>query len=646
VTVELDAERRAATTLGPAGGSVETTGADGTVYTLTLPEGALAFDVEIAITPVAAIADLPFGTLAGAAQFEPEGLDLFGIATLTIEPPGGVLVPEGQGVAGFDYTRTGDDFALGLVSEDGSSISIPVIHFSGAGSFFVDPNDFDLSEQGTPGGDPFIAEIFDAIDEPDQETRLALVADSFANWYAGVVRPRLQAAVVTDPALVRGAAEFAKWRVGLVSGSAAAFLGLDAASLLAEFDAEFAEADGLLAAALRDGIARANTRCLAEGTLVGAEDALRWMHVARALLAEEVVISSLLDRDSVLAELCVQVLFDEISFPEAPIAGEAETMRVVVGYAFGDGAPRFDVPIDVTAVGQQGVQEDFQSGQPGPGGVFETSFTPLGSENVRIDVGACLSPDDEELNLVAGICQTAFIVRGLIVSPIRATLEPGQTQQFTAELGGAAIPVTWTADGGTIDANGLFTAGSQPGSFTVTATSVANPDQTSTATVTVEAGEPSGFPTFAAWEGANIQHCPPGVCADGFTQNGELVTNFDPVTGRLDVRSCQGPGFGGASCLDNHCDGLWEGTVSGPQLSFTMVNHTSPCAIGDPGQNRGYGCTFTAEFSEDPDGTLRLTGSGDGSFFGCLGDTGATTTFEVCSPGCPHEPPPPPPVED
>jgi hypothetical protein len=77
---------------------------------------------------------------------------------------------------------------------------------------------------------------------------------------------------------------------------------------------------------------------------------------------------------------------------------------------------------------------------------------------------------------------------------------------------------------------------------------------------------------------------------------------------------------------------LIAGTVSGNTLSTTMVNHTNACAIGRPGQNRLYGCTLTATLSEDPDGTVRLGGSGDGGFFSC----GSETQFEVCIGGCPE----------
>lgn len=72
------------------------------------------------------------------------------------------------------------------------------------------------------------------------------------------------------------------------------------------------------------------------------------------------------------------------------------------------------------------------------------------------------------------------------VTPSSATLVPGGTQAFTAQvLGSTDTAVTWTCTGGTISAAGLFTAGSKNGAFTVTATSVADPTRKATAAVTI-----------------------------------------------------------------------------------------------------------------------------------------------------------------
>jgi hypothetical protein len=74
------------------------------------------------------------------------------------------------------------------------------------------------------------------------------------------------------------------------------------------------------------------------------------------------------------------------------------------------------------------------------------------------------------------------------VTPNSATVQIGQTQQFTATVTGTSnTAVTWTATGGTISNTGLFTAGSTPGAFTVTATSVADTTKFSTAQITIPA---------------------------------------------------------------------------------------------------------------------------------------------------------------
>ncbi|PYX94340.1 MAG: hypothetical protein DMG71_12755 [Acidobacteria bacterium] len=59
-------------------------------------------------------------------------------------------------------------------------------------------------------------------------------------------------------------------------------------------------------------------------------------------------------------------------------------------------------------------------------------------------------------------------VATLAVNPPATSLPPGGTQQFT-ETDTASTSVTWSATGGTITNNGLYTAGSTTGTFAVTA---------------------------------------------------------------------------------------------------------------------------------------------------------------------------------
>ena len=74
------------------------------------------------------------------------------------------------------------------------------------------------------------------------------------------------------------------------------------------------------------------------------------------------------------------------------------------------------------------------------------------------------------------------------VSPTAAILSPGGTAQFSATVTGTTnTSVTWSATGGSISQTGLYTAGSAAGSFSVTATSVADPTVAAAASVQISA---------------------------------------------------------------------------------------------------------------------------------------------------------------
>ncbi len=78
------------------------------------------------------------------------------------------------------------------------------------------------------------------------------------------------------------------------------------------------------------------------------------------------------------------------------------------------------------------------------------------------------------------------------VSPGGSILAPGASQAFTAVVTGTTqTGVTWSASAGSITASGVLTAPQQPGSLTITATSVADPSVAASVTVTV-VGSASG----------------------------------------------------------------------------------------------------------------------------------------------------------
>ena len=68
-----------------SGGTLQTTGADGTVYTLTVPPDALTQDTTISMTPLTGASglDLAGGRLLGV-QFAPEGLSFLHEVSLSL----------------------------------------------------------------------------------------------------------------------------------------------------------------------------------------------------------------------------------------------------------------------------------------------------------------------------------------------------------------------------------------------------------------------------------------------------------------------------------------------------------------------------------------------------------------------------------
>ena len=114
-----------------AGGELAATGADGTVYTLTIPDKALMTDTEISMTPVAAMKGLPTGDdVTFAVQLAPDGLHLEDFATLTITPK--MALPIDQQVPfGYEAAGAGMFVALPVVNDPG--VQLRILHFSGYG---------------------------------------------------------------------------------------------------------------------------------------------------------------------------------------------------------------------------------------------------------------------------------------------------------------------------------------------------------------------------------------------------------------------------------------------------------------------------------------------------------------------------------
>jgi hypothetical protein len=166
------------------------------------------------------------------------------------------------------------------------------------------------------------------------------------------------------------------------------------------------------------------------------------------------------------------------------------------------------------------------------------------------------------------------------ISPTSATVTTGGTRQFTATVTNVSnTAVTWSATGGTVSATGLYTAGATPGTFSVTATTVAAPQQSATATVTVQVG---GSITVTDW----TQIAFAGASAVGNGYNEPAVQDTDSL----------------------------QDSFNGPPGSHTSTAQAAASATGSGGAT----ATGTANASismtvSNANGRLAITGSMAGS---------------------------------
>ncbi len=131
VTVQLDESSTVSNTITPTGGSLSLTAADGTVFTLEVPEEALSVDTLITMTAVKSIDGTPLDNNSPlAVQLEPSGLFFDQIVTLTIIPANDIPIKE-QII--FGYEGSGYDYHLAVVDPKSKDIKIKLMEFSGAG---------------------------------------------------------------------------------------------------------------------------------------------------------------------------------------------------------------------------------------------------------------------------------------------------------------------------------------------------------------------------------------------------------------------------------------------------------------------------------------------------------------------------------
>jgi hypothetical protein len=291
---------------------------------------------------------------------------------------------------------------------------------------------------------------------------------------------------------------------------------------------------------------------------------------------------------SVAQNLCVDVSIISTSFPgsgDLPV-GVPAPLTVRAGLTFtGGGTPLFSPPLQVVvdAVGATPAQ---RVGFTNSTGNFQTTFTPQ-TNGMGLSVLAAFVDATHPYLSNAALTDSTFVGGAVVVTPSQTTIAPGASRQFSAVVEGASNQaVTWsvTGGGGSITQTGLFASNGTPGTFFVTATSVANPDSVGVAQVTVTGSDQpcvgqgclySGIYTFRISGG--FEESVPSAGAAGLSHplisSGRVVGVGGPLNYRLRY-SC------GLSNLETHLDI----TVENENLT-APTNFTGAVTIGQ-------GCSY------------------------------------------------------
>ncbi len=374
VTVETG--RRVTRTIGPDGGELSTTGADGVVFTLAVPAAALPTEVEISMAPVSAIAELPWsGGLVAAVQLEPSGLVLVVPAILSMESS--AALDGNQRLVGFSYEGEGGSLAPTAAIGGPGVIRVPVTHFSGAGAAAAGP--------GEPG--------FDPCADPDIGTRIMCIAPGLPEARArflAAAREYLNEVVVPG---VRGEA-------GLTLRDAVIDLYLRWYSFVNSFAQEYGAADwqdvleadhdaalDLIASGLRQEIAALKADLCGDRPEIEVLIAifeLRWLAYSTGLDNQEYGLAD----EQTLEGLCAEVVVERFDLPDPMPVDQDLSVDVALRLDL-DGTP-VEIPFRVVVFGNvdMGSQNERCCGRTNAAGEFTTVVRRTEEHTIVLDVTA------------------------------------------------------------------------------------------------------------------------------------------------------------------------------------------------------------------------------------------------------------------
>jgi hypothetical protein len=246
-----------------------------------------------------------------------------------------------------------------------------------------------------------------------------------------------------------------------------------------------------------------------------------------------------------------------------------------------------------------------------------------GSATAAYAAPASAPASDTVTATFAGASETVAITVApavtVAIAPTSVTLAPGTTRQFAATVTGAAdTTVTWSASGGSVSPSGLFTAGSATGTFSVTATSVADPARSATATVRVEpaaaAAYTLGSRTFRVGTSAlaGAQGDDENCTSDHDSENHSYEAPADEADPGLDLLSFGGSSSSGASASAPG-GGFGTGSASSA-LDLLIAEHGRGFSLAATASAGAVTTANMARYECGASSGFRGSGSGLGSY--------------------------------
>lgn len=349
----------------------------GVDYTLRIPAGALQTPTTITMTPVTAMDSLGVTRLIGAVELQPQGLVLAKAASLTITVSHSA--PANTHLIGFSFEGQADSVELRLPTDSATSITLAVPHFSGGGAAFATLGQIQsfaphrASTQAQFWSDSLV--LLTLLDPRDFLGEQNLMR----TWFHEVVLPAMQNAG-SDVQLLFALSEYDRWS------------GQGTPSNLIPDDPLFQpQRDSFAVAALprlQEAVAENNTICREDKDLSFLNNVLYWQTVAADLgLATQ---ANALDRPTVLAGLCAQVMITDSSYPDSVAAHHTATLDLLAGIKFGSDPnlsdELFSWQLDISGSTADGTT----SGLSDVNGGFVRTIIPSGNGPLVIAIKACL----------------------------------------------------------------------------------------------------------------------------------------------------------------------------------------------------------------------------------------------------------------